>query len=140
MHEKYATSLDPFFLCNTATGYTYDANINICYKAVATLRFYTYAKAECVSDAAHLLLIESPEVYQWAMDQMDSNGIPRIYFQGERVDVFSPFLDDAGNALTYFNWSPGEPDIGNYLRTDGTTRLMEASSGNTEYSYICQIY
>ncbi|XP_063435777.1 uncharacterized protein LOC134716702 [Mytilus trossulus] len=128
-------------LCNTATGYTYDTSMDICYKAVVILRYYTQAKEQCVSDGAHLLLIHSSDVYGWAMNLMDYYGMLRIFFQGERVDQYSPFLDDAGNTLTYFNWSPGEPDvIGNYLRTDGTTRLMEASSGNTEYSYICQIY
>ncbi|XP_076101082.1 uncharacterized protein LOC143070847 [Mytilus galloprovincialis] len=128
-------------LCNTATGYTYDTSMNICYKTVVTLRYYTPAKEHCVSDSAHLLLIDSLDVYEWAMNQMDAYGIQRIYFQGERVDQYSPFLDDEGNTLIYFKWNPGEPDvIGNYLRTDGTTRLMETSSGNSEYSYICQIY
>ncbi|XP_071170148.1 uncharacterized protein [Mytilus edulis] len=136
------TSISPIgALCNTATGYTYDTSMNICYKTVVTLRYYTPAKEHCVSDSAHLLLIDSLDVYGWAMNQMDAYGIQRIYFQGERVDQYSPFLDDEGNTLIYFKWNPGEPDvIGNYLRTDGTTRLMETSSGNSEYSYICQIY
>ncbi|XP_071171169.1 brevican core protein-like [Mytilus edulis] len=127
--------------CNTATGYTYDTSMNICYKAVVTSRDYTSAKEQCVSDSAHLLLIDSVDVYGWAVNLMDAYGIQRIYFQAERIDQYSPFLDDEGNNLTYFNWNPGEPGVeGNYLRTDGTTRLMETSSGNSEYSYICQIY
>ncbi|VDI13484.1 Hypothetical predicted protein, partial [Mytilus galloprovincialis] len=85
-------------------------SMNICYKAVATLRDYTSAKEQCVSDSAHLLLIDSVDVYGWAVNLMDAYGIQRIYFQGERVDQYSPFLDDEGNTLTYFNWSPGEPD------------------------------
>ncbi|CAC5387273.1 unnamed protein product [Mytilus coruscus] len=126
--------------CDIAIGYTYDADMNICYKAFIQKQIHANAKATCDGDDARLLLINSLQVYQWTIDLMASNAMSRIYIQGERVNEVSPFLDDEGNELTYFNWVKEGPGSGTYLRTDGTTKLMEASSGTGAYNFICQIY
>ncbi|CAG2252719.1 unnamed protein product [Mytilus edulis] len=127
-------------LCNGTMGYKYEANVNICYKAFTTAKNHTIAKSICKADGAHLLLINSEQVYDWAVDLMAANDMMRIYFQGEKNDNQPSFVDDEGIELIYFNWTVEHPGTDNFLRTQGETRLMETSTGTSCYEYICQIY
>ncbi|CAC5387271.1 unnamed protein product [Mytilus coruscus] len=96
-------------LCNGTMGYNYEANLILSYKAFINRKNHSIAKATCKADGAHLLLISSVQVYNWAVNLMAANDMSHIYFQCERVNKYSPFLDDEGIELIYFNWDEAHP-------------------------------
>lgn len=66
-----------------------------------------------------------------------------VYLQGKRKDGSSPFLDDFGRNITFFNWKENEPsthDRDVYIRTTAANyALMEVSTGSTYKNFICFI-
>lgn len=66
-----------------------------------------------------------------------------VYLQGKRKDGSSPFLDDFGRIITFFNWKENEPstrDRDVYIRTTAANyALMEVSTGSTYKNFICFI-
>lgn len=64
-----------------------------------------------------------------------------VYLQGKRKDGSSPFLDDFGRNITFFNWKENEPsthDRDVYIRTTAANyALMEVSTGSTYKNFIC---
>lgn len=72
-------------------------------------------------------------------DITEENIAGPLYLQGLRLDN-NTFEDDEGRQITYFKWDDGEPDTGNYLRTDRNTYLQKTASGSWSYRFICRIY
>lgn len=65
-------------------------------------------------------------------DITEENIAGPLYLQGLRLDNYT-FEDDEGRQITYFKWDDGEPDTGNYLRTDRNTYLQKTASGSGSY-------
>lgn len=98
------------------------------------------SKAKCQSDHpdSRLLLVDSDNAYDFAVDIVVTNNIESIYLQGIRSG--SNFLDDHGQIITYFRWSAGEPGSGEHIQTDKDTRLQGASSGGSSFPVLCRFY
>ncbi|XP_052679778.1 uncharacterized protein LOC128160484 [Crassostrea angulata] len=121
-------------------GYIWDVSYEICYHLNTIELNAVDAKRICMSEHpnSRLLLINSDKTYNFAVSIIDTFNTGPIYLQGTR---YGPnFVDDDGQAITYFRWDSGQPTNNNYLRTDTVTRLQETSSGTRLNKFICRLY
>lgn len=90
-----------------------------------------------------LIWVLSAVIVYWFVhysSTIETHGLGAVYLQGTRTPG-SPYVDDGGRPIPFFRWDVGEPkQTGNYLRTDGVSRLQEVASGSYAYNYICSIY
>ncbi|XP_062622122.1 uncharacterized protein LOC134283635 [Saccostrea cucullata] len=123
-------------------GYIWDFVYGICYHLHGSKLNVLNATAKCQSEHAksRLLLVDSDDTYNFAVQVIDTYRAGPIYLQGTRSGG-SNFVDDDGQLMTYFKWDDGEPGSnGDYLRTDKATWLQETSTGTTSYKFICHLY
>ncbi|XP_052673217.1 uncharacterized protein LOC128155510 [Crassostrea angulata] len=140
---QFATTRNTMLdLCNALgpSGYIWDISLKMCYHLNTIELIAVDAIARCQSEHpnSRLLLIDSDEIYNFAVSIIDTFNTGPIYLQGTRSGP--NFIDDDGQVITYFNWDAGEPGSGTYLRTDTSSRLQEASSGGGAYKFICRLY
>nr|XP_034312813.1 uncharacterized protein LOC117684471 [Crassostrea gigas] len=121
-------------------GYIWSVSFEICYHLSTIKLIAVDAKAKCQAKHpnSRLLLIDSDDIYNFAVSIIDTFNTGPIYLQGTKSGP--NFVDDDGQVITYFNWDSEEPGIGNYLRTDTYTRLQETSYGTNTYKSICRLY
>jgi hypothetical protein len=97
-------------LAATATclaGYTYNPNLNGCYKVVNTAVAWAAAKAACNGDGAFLIKMDSIAEETWANAVMDNND---VWIGLNDISVEGTYTWENGEPFTRTNWYSGEPN------------------------------
>ncbi|CAC5362930.1 unnamed protein product [Mytilus coruscus] len=103
------------YACPTSTGYTFFADICLCYKYVAIKSTHWQAKQYCANIKGYLIKInrklKQREMERLlaslpVLDSKQENG--NIFIQGTRVGNTSKWRYDDGQEITYFQWNKGK--------------------------------
>nr|XP_022287458.1 uncharacterized protein LOC111100099 [Crassostrea virginica] len=121
-------------------GYIWNPIIRICYKYHSIRTSIFVAKSTCLSEKAHLLLLTSERIHNFAVNVMETQSSGSLYVQGSRDSISSSvYQDDHGRQMSNLAWSEGEPSMdGTYLRLNTEYHRLEATPGSTGRRFICQ--